>query len=486
MRKRFFIVLPAGFLLIYLFSAPIFTGVKKNLAETNQAWNSRLQNENPEFFTKTSRTQKSPPLSFNSVNKSLKKNLTEPDSPAGQSGKIKTTKPDTVKPMSLISSSVKNPSANEADITESGALPLNTRVFVEGPAPLPRFSLQFINTQVLEPNLHFKQIPVGGLSALSYDPATQTFFALSDDKGRIGPPRFYEMQLSLKNTEYRLNFKNMTLLKNEKNQYLRNIDPEGMAFVNSNQIFISSEGAQMDTLIIPPGLFSFDIKGHIKTSMTFSSPFWPENLQQLGSFGVKENKAFEALSLAGPERELWLATEQSLHQDDEKTNTDENKKNYIRFSQIDLNQMKIKAQYVYPMLSYIEQGILAGKNGITDFLFLNNKQFIVVERAYLKSLNTPSAEKQDANSVRLFLTDCSQAEDVSSFPALQERRFVICGKTPLMNLSRVTADVDNIEGIVKGPETAKGYSVLILVSDNNFSPSQKNQFLFFHYIPDQG
>jgi len=46
----------------------------------------------------------------------------------------------------------------------------------------PTVMLRFINEQVLQHDQQFQGIPVGGLSALSYDPQRDTFLALSDDK----------------------------------------------------------------------------------------------------------------------------------------------------------------------------------------------------------------------------------------------------------------------------------------------------------------
>jgi hypothetical protein len=41
------------------------------------------------------------------------------------------------------------------------------------------------------------------------------------------------------------------------------------------------------------------------------------------------------------------------------------------------------------------------------------------------------------------------------------------------------AKVDNIEGITLGPKLPDGRQSVVLVSDNNFSPSQVTQFLLF-------
>ena len=111
---------------------------------------------------------------------------------------------------------------------------------------------------------------------------------------------------------------------------------------------------------------------------------------------------------------------------------------------------------------------------------------LTVERAYLKDESISGDRKTDANLVRLFLTDCSAADDVSKYQELKKGRFVTCGKRLLADLSAIIGDgVDNIEGITIGPAVSKKGYLLVLVSDNNFSHTQKTQFLFFHYLPDE-
>ena len=362
--------------------------------------------------------------------------------------------------------------------------------FILGGPPALFFSMDFINEQVLNHNLQFKNIPVGGLSALSYDLEKDMFIALSDDKAKKGPARFYKMKLINKKVgdskKYELHLVDQVFLINKEGKRFVSVDPEGVAFFKSDQIFISSEGAQMPELTVSPNLFLFNLSGKWLSTWNLPEMYWPSDPDQIGKWGVKENKAFEALSVDRERNTLWLATEQALHQDDQKNVKSENNKQYVRFSRFDIETQKVNAQFVYPMDADIEMNNLKGKNGLTDFFSLGEQQLIVVERAYLKADTTLSEKKLDANLVRLFLTDCSTAHNVLQHQSLNKGRFVTCGKTLLADLSSVFGDaVDNIEGITIGPEVSTGTYLLVLVSDNNFNPSQKTQFLFFHYSPDE-
>jgi 3-phytase len=49
----------------------------------------------------------------------------------------------------------------------------------------------------------------------------------------------------------------------------------------------------------------------------------------------------------------------------------------------------------------------------------------------------------------------------------------------LLDLRDLGIPLDNIEGMVLGPELPDGRQSLILVSDNNFAATQFTQFLLF-------
>ncbi len=366
-------------------------------------------------------------------------------------------------------------------------------------APKLFFSLEFVNEQILPNDLQFQDTRVGGLSALSYHPIRKTFFSLSDDsntkqrhlkpralKEKIGipaPSRFYEMKLHQKTDDkkYELQLVDQVFLLDQNGKPLPiAIDPEGMVILGKNQILISSEGVQLPDLLAPPGIFAFNLKGQWEFAWPLHQMFWPRDLKRLGKWGVKRNKAFEALSLDPKQEYLWLGLESALHQDS--WEQEQTKKQYIRISQYSVEGQEIIRQFVYPMDFFITKGNLAGYNGMTDFLSLGDKKFIVIERAYLKDAFASKENKASAQFIRLFLADCSSASDVLNHKNLQRDSFVACGKTKIMNLSdSLKIELDNIEGIAMGPQVAKGSYLLVLISDNNFRHTQKTQILFFHY-----
>ena len=357
----------------------------------------------------------------------------------------------------------------------------------------------FVNEWVVPHDFRFRGTIVGGLSALAYDPVGDVFLALSDDKGKRGLPRFYKLKLKKVGDRYGLEFKDVVFLRGRGGEPFMPVDPEGLAVFGSDRIFISSEGAQLPGLKVPPAVLMFSMAGGWLSTYRLSNMYWPKDIALVGKWGVRENKAFEALSVSPDKTRLYVATESFLHQDDimgGNKSTESRSKNKVaskspprggvRVSRFDIATAKLTGQFVYLMDHVVLEGGLRGFNGLTDFISLGGDRLLTVERAYLKDPSRATKRKTDANRVRLFLADCSGAGDVSNYGSLWEAgSFVTCGKTELMDLSAILGGggVDNIEGCAIGPEVVGGARLLVLVSDNNFSRSQRTQFLFFHLSP---
>ena len=362
--------------------------------------------------------------------------------------------------------------------------------------PPNKFAVHFLNQQTLKYNLLFNKIPVGGLSGLHYHAPKKVFLALSDDKGWYGPPRFYTLQLHKKflKTQYQLKIKSQTFLVNKKNRYMLPIDPEGISVLPNGQILISSEGAQISRLaawgakksglfkqpasllLHPPGVFSFQLNGRLAFTWPLPRGFWPHNLKHLKTHGVQKNKAFESVSVEPGGQAFWLAGEAALRQDLLPSSPIQ----YIRLSRFHIAAQKMLAQFAYPASLWITQKHMKGLNGVTDLLALKNKQFLIIERAYLKDPSLLKIRKTDFNDVRLILADCSQADDISNYKSLKNKTFAPCKKIQTENIS-IGAPAPNIEGLAWGPKLKTGGRLLVFVSDNNFNSSQKTQFLFFRF-----
>ena len=81
-------------------------------------------------------------------------------------------------------------------ITACGGLPARSlaqdRLFLD-------LKLELLDEYLL-PKQVFEDAPVGGLSAITYDRKSDRFYALSDDRGKFSPARFYTLKLNWQTT----------------------------------------------------------------------------------------------------------------------------------------------------------------------------------------------------------------------------------------------------------------------------------------------
>lgn len=122
-------------------------------------------------------------------------------------------------------------------------------------------------------------------------------------------------------------------------------------------------------------------------------------------------------------------------------------------------------------------------NGLTDILQYDTDRFIIVERSFSKGLG------DEANTVKLFDVDASQATNVLKIDQLSNASFEPASKTLIMDFEAhrdqlTNKSIDNIEGLCFGPVLPNGNRTLILVADNNFNAMgrQMNQFILLEIV----
>jgi hypothetical protein len=84
-------------------------------------------------------------------------------------------------------------------------------------------------------------------------------------------------------------------------------------------------------------------------------------------------------------------------------------------------------------------------------------------------------------AVRIYRVDVADAEDVLARPAVGGQPVRTMAKTLLADLTTTPGltPLDNIEGITLGPTLPDGRRSVVMVSDDNFSPTQITQVLLF-------
>lgn len=117
-----------------------------------------------------------------------------------------------------------------------------------------------------------------------------------------------------------------------------------------------------------------------------------------------------------------------------------------------------------------------GENGLTDLLALDNARLLALERACLVNTSTGLI----GNSIRIYLADLTEAEDVSAVPSLVghpahavEKTLVLDLATLVTRLPASLAHLDNFEALAFGPELPDGRRSVLVMSDDNFRTTQQ-------------
>jgi hypothetical protein len=351
-------------------------------------------------------------------------------------------------------------------------------------------SLDFLGEYRL-PKTKFKDTPVGGLSALTYDRQRNKFYALSDDRSQFAPARFYTVALSVKRTDKgeigieKVDVEDVTFITDEngKNYAQGSIDPEGMSLSPRGTVFISSEGVPSSG--IAPFIREFDLKtGQQRSSLMIPERYLaPEDTkdkekQEQPPRGIQDNLGFEALtlelgSLAGGNGDpfrLFTATESALWQDALPPKSQESARIRLMHYLIGpISRPMVVAEHLY-LLDPTPAGAI--DNGLTELVTIDmGGHFLSLERTYgvlganAKIYQMAMSAATDTSTIETLKGDVSRIDPVK--------------KKLLLDLSELGIYLDNLEAMALGPRLPDGSQSLLLVSDDNFSDTQITQFLLF-------
>lgn len=340
--------------------------------------------------------------------------------------------------------------------------------------------IEFLGEVTFPTGYQFDGTEVGGLSAITYDKASNRYFALSDDRSQINPARFYQLTIDLSDGSLDAGdvaFTAVTTLLNGDGVAFPNagIDPEGMALTRQGQLYIASEGDA--SALIPPFVNRFQLDGQQVAELPVDAKYHPS---ADNSTGIRNNLAFESLTLTPSGRFLITATENALNQDGQAADLDAG--SLSRLIKYDLASGEAVSEFVYEVDEVPDEPVPADAfrtNGLVELLALDdNGSMLALERAF-------SVGK--GNSVKLYQVLTQGALDVIGEQDLywedEDTAFEIdppVSKNLLLDLGDLGLTLDNLEGMALGPLLPDGRRSLIIVSDNNFnSVDQFTQFLAF-------
>ncbi len=335
-------------------------------------------------------------------------------------------------------------------------------------------SIKFIGEATLPKGLIFQKTEVGGLSGIKYNATNNLYYTISDDPGQKDPVRFYTYKIDLRKDSLQKNGiipVSVTTLLNENGQTFSpgETDTEGIALTNKSTVLISSEGDAAK--LINPFIKEFSLSsGREIFTLPIPNKFLPDKTNQKG---IRNNLAFESLTITPDNKHLFTATENALIQDGVAAKP--NIGSPCRILQYNLLNNQPEKEFLYqtePVTPFLN---LIGKfaSGLPDLLALDNQgNFLSLERSFTGL----------GFAISLFQVSLEAADDIHNINSLltvDSKNIKPVKKKLLLDLRKLDVLLDNIEGLTLGPKLPDGQQSLILISDNNFNSLQRTQILAF-------
>ncbi len=332
--------------------------------------------------------------------------------------------------------------------------------------------IDLIGRAIFPTGSSFGGTEIGGISGITYDSDKQVYYAISDDRSSKAPGRFYTLKINLQSGKLekeQVVFTGVTTLLDENGKSFPefSLDPEGIAFTG-NSVFVSSEG-DVDRQI-SPFIKEFSLDGKILKTLPIPDLFLPDDK---GTRGIRNNLAFESLTLTPDRKYLFAATENALVQDGAVPSLINGSPcRILRYDAVNGNPDASFAYITEPLPAGANPVGKLTTNGLVDLLAIDENRLLSLERGF--SLETGTV-------VKLFEISLEKGDRIEGLESLKTHLSEISPveKRLLLDLETLTIPLDNIEGLTFGPVLGDGSIGLILVSDNNFSPLQETQILGF-------
>lgn len=343
------------------------------------------------------------------------------------------------------------------------------------PAAAQDLSLTYIGQQVVPAGVAAFGTTVGGLSGIDYDPGTGRYVAISDDQANA---RFYTLDLDLTRASFSgVKFTGVTTFKTPLGSTYGagSIDPESIRFSSPSTVLYSSEGFAGTG--VNPFVREADLNGDYVRDYTVPAYYNPA----IGR-GIRNNLAFESLTLADGGTTVVTATENALVQDGPAATGSTGSPSRILM----MNELSALpfAEFIYQndAVAVAPTGGNFAVNGLVELLSLGGTKYLALERSY--TVGAPST----GYSIKLYGIDTAGATDVLGRQSLAGASYTPVGKKLLFDLGTLGVPLDNIEGVTFGETLDNGQRSLILVADDNFSAAQQQQFLAFAIgaVPEPG
>lgn len=311
---------------------------------------------------------------------------------------------------------------------------------------------------------------LGGLSGIAYDRRRDLYYVISDDRSEHAPARFYTLRLDF--SDGSLDADDFAIVATVALEDARgrpfaagSLDPEGIALAGDGTLYIASEGNAAAG--VEPFVGRFTTAGRELGRLPL-----PERYTPRPDAGVRNNLAFESLTLAPDGTRLFTATENALIQDG--PSADLGIASPARILAYEHPSGAPTAEFLYWVDAVDRPPPAPGGSrlaGLCELLALDVEELLALERTHVAGVG---------HGARLYRVSLRGADDISGIDSLARvdpATLRPARKRLLLDLSTVAAPVENLEGVTFGPPLDDGRLTLVLVGDDNFDPRQSTEIL---------
>ena len=349
--------------------------------------------------------------------------------------------------------------------------------------------LRFLGQYILPNAMSFQGTVVGGLSGIDYDKQRDQYYLICDDPSALSAARFYTAKIFIneKGIDSVMLTNVTTILNPSGNAYpdirkdrVHSADLEAMRYDPSrDELLRTTEGQRIvnadTTMLQDPDIVIMDRMGKYKDSFPLPSILHMQKEEK----GPRHNSLLEGVAFDAAYRHVFISVEDALYEDGAKAGTGDSTA-LVRILKFDRKKRKEIAEYAYSVdpVPYPANPAGAFKiNGVSDILYAGKNRLLVIERAW--------STGRGPSNIRVYMADLSRAENIISNPSLQlhpPKQSV--SKKLLVNMDNIGIPIYNVEGASFGPRLPNGHATLLFVVDDNFSKTEKSQFLLFEIMPE--
>lgn len=325
-------------------------------------------------------------------------------------------------------------------------------------------SAEVLSTLNWQSQKMFQKTKVGGLSGILYQGDKNSIWAVSDDRGRFGYPRIYEIRMKWdpKNPKSSLELEVVDVLEIKKDK--QQFDFEAIAMLPWGNFLLASEADTETKPRTAPMLWDIKVgSGHgekVSVARSYAAPddFTPNPTGQQ-KVGAQNNSGWEGLSQFDGQQKWLAAMESPLITDKPLGFTW-----FVEYIMPEAWVIRHARRWKYPLEKTEVEGSFWS---VAEVLGKKDEIFWVLERDY--SLGFGGVKFKG----RIYEVDLSKATKESDGSMKLSKKLVFDFHQVFPEAYKYA----NYEGISWGPLDSRGKRTLLVVSDNNFFAGDDTQWI---------